>query len=240
VAPRLRPAGADAAAGGSAGTARAFEAQTRKAIPAGVNVLTRVPEAPPEEAVAGEARKGYGLLVVGVERSVGPEGGFHEDVARLASGFLGPLAVAVARGPHADRSLEADLRILIPITGTEVSRRGAEVGLALARAAHAPAMALHVAGAGKTARRRFGGPGRGEGEILRHVVGLAEWYGVPLRTAMRVDLAAEDAILRQARLGGHNLIVMGVTRRPGEALLFGNVAAALLESAERSILFVAS
>jgi nucleotide-binding universal stress UspA family protein len=161
-------------------------------------------------------------------------------VARLASGFQGPLAVAVARGPHADQALEADLRILIPVTGTEVSRRGAEVGLVLARAANAPAMALHVAGAGKTARRRFGGSRRGEGEILRHVMGLAEWYGVPLRTAIRVDLAAEDAILRQARLGGHNLIVMGVTRRPGEALLFGNVAAALLESAERSILFVAS
>ena len=57
---------------------------------------------------------------------------------------------------------------------------------------------------------------------------------------MRIDLAAEDAILRQARLGGHNLIVMGVTRRPGETLLFGNVATAILESSERSILFVAS
>jgi nucleotide-binding universal stress UspA family protein len=34
--------------------------------------------------------------------------------------------------------------------------------------------------------------------------------------------------------------VMGVTRRPGEALFFGNVAAAILESSERSILFVAS
>jgi nucleotide-binding universal stress UspA family protein len=89
-------------------------------------------------------------------------------------------------------------------------------------------------------RRLFGETRRGEEEILRHVVGLADWYGVPLRTATRVDLAAEDAILRQAPLGGHNLIVMGVTRRPGETLLFGNVATAILESSERSILFVAS
>ena len=102
-------------------------------------------------------------------------------------------------------------------------------------------MALHVAGATtKTARGRFGESRRGKGEILKHVLGLAEWYGVPLRTAVRIDLAAEDAILRQARLGGYNLIVMGVTRRPGEALLFGNVATAILESSERSILFVAS
>ena len=102
-------------------------------------------------------------------------------------------------------------------------------------------MALHVAGAAtKAARVHFGEARRGEGEILKHVLGLAEWYGVQLRTAVRVDLAAEDAILRQARLGGYNLIVMGVTRRPGETLLFGNVATAILESSERSILFVAS
>jgi nucleotide-binding universal stress UspA family protein len=241
VSPPAEQNGVDVAQGAAAGTTRAFEAAIKKAVPAETKALTRVPEAPPEEAIASEARKGYGLLVVGVERFVGPEGGFHEDVARIASGFQGPLAVAVARGPHADHPLETDLRILIPITGTEVSRRGAEVGLTLARAANAPAMALHVAGgAARNVRRRFGGSRRGEGEILKHVLGLAEWYGVPLRTAMRIDLAAEDAILRQARLGGYNLIVMGVTRRPGEGLFFGNVAAAILESSERSIFFVAS
>ena len=83
-------------------------------------------------------------------------------------------------------------------------------------------------------------PRRGEGQILRHILQLAEGYGVPLRTAVRIDLAAEDAILRQVRLGGHNLIVMGVARRASEALFFGNVATAILESSERSILFVAS
>jgi Kef-type K+ transport system membrane component KefB/nucleotide-binding universal stress UspA family protein len=219
--------------------AQEFEAHTRKAFPPKVKLLTRVSEAPVEEVVADEARKGYGLLIVGVERSADISGGFHENVARMASGFRGPLAVAVARGAHADRPLDADLRILIPITGTDVSRRGAEVGLALARATSAPAMALHIAGSAP-GRRRFGGSRRGEDEILRHIVGLADGYGVLLRTATRVDLAAEDAILRQARLGGHNLIVMGVTRRPGESLFFGNVATAILESSERSILFVAS
>ena len=52
----------------------------------------------------------------------------------------------------------------------------------------------------------------------------------PVRTAVRTDIAAEDAILRQARVGKHNLIVFGVSRRPGQALSFGPVAAALLES----------
>ena len=97
TAPPPGPNGSDLA-----GLARAFEADTRKTLPAEVKVLTRVPEAAPEEAVASEARKGYGLLVVGVDRAVGAEGGFHEDVARMASGFHGPLAVAVPRGVHVD------------------------------------------------------------------------------------------------------------------------------------------
>ena len=133
-------------------------------FPPKAKLLTRVSEAPLEEAVADEARKGYGLLIVGVERSADISGGFHENVARMASGFRGPLAVAVARGAHADRPLDADLRILIPITGTDVSRRGAEVGLALARATNAPAMALHIAGSvAKPARRRFGRCASGRG-----------------------------------------------------------------------------
>ena len=239
--PPPEPGGAEAVVRAAAELVRASEADAGAPAPAEVNVLTRVREAPAEQAVAGEARKGYDLLVIGVDQVVGPEGGFHEEVACLASGFPGPLAVAVARGVHADRPLDADLRILVPITGTEMSRRGAEVALVLARATNAPVVALYVTSAArKTARRRFGGSRRGEEQILRDIVGLADRHGVPTRTAVRVDLAAEDAILRQARLGGHNLIVMGVTRRAGEMLFFGNVATAVLESSERSILYVAS
>jgi nucleotide-binding universal stress UspA family protein len=102
--------------------------------------------------------------------------------------------------------------------------------------------ALYVPHSGAAPRRRrFAGGRRGEAEaILKDTVALAEQYGVPIRTAVRVNLTAEDAVLRQARLGGHNLIVMGVTRRSGETLVFGTVATAVLEASERSILFVAS
>jgi nucleotide-binding universal stress UspA family protein len=36
------------------------------------------------------------------------------------------------------------------------------------------------------------------------------------------------------------VIVLGVTRRPGETLFFGNTAAAVLDRCETAILFVAS
>ena len=57
---------------------------------------------------------------------------------------------------------------------------------------------------------------------------------------MRVDVAAEDAILKEARRGDYDLVILGVTRRPGETLSFGNTAAAVLESSDISILFIAS
>jgi Kef-type K+ transport system membrane component KefB/nucleotide-binding universal stress UspA family protein len=236
-------ASAEAAVRSAAEAVHAAEADPEAAAAPEIDVITRLPTAPVEEAVAGEARKGYDLLVVGVEPTVGPEGGFDEAVARIASGFDGSLAVVDARGRHRQDPLGSGLEILVPITGTEVSRRGAEIALGLARATGAPVTALHVSSADRAParrRRRFGMP-RGNNEaILRDIVGLADQYGVPIRTAVRVNLAAEDAILRQARLGGHNLIVMGVSRRPGETLSFGGVATAVLEASDRSLLFVSS
>jgi nucleotide-binding universal stress UspA family protein len=61
-----------------------------------------------------------------------------------------------------------------------------------------------------------------------------------VRTALRVDVAAEDAILKEASRGGYDLIVLGVSRRPGETLFFGNMAAAVLERCDTAILFVAT
>jgi len=53
-------------------------------------------------------------------------------------------------------------------------------------------------------------------------------------------VAPEDAIVRAADRGGYDLIVLGVNRRPGETLFFGNTAAAVLERSHTAIVFVAS
>ena len=81
---------------------------------------------------------------------------------------------------------------------------------------------------------------RYEEAVLKDIVDLAGRYGQPIRTALRLDAAPEDAILRQARLGHYNLLVMGVGRPAGETLFFGKVAAAILENSDCSILFVSS
>jgi hypothetical protein len=66
------------------------------------------------------------------------------------------------------------------------------------------------------------------------------WWGwwSAIRTEVKTDVTAADAILRRATANRRILIVMGVNRRPGDALFFGNVAAAVLEKSRRSILFV--
>jgi nucleotide-binding universal stress UspA family protein len=54
------------------------------------------------------------------------------------------------------------------------------------------------------------------------------------------DSAADEAILKEAKRRKNNLIVMGVGRRPGEKLFFGDTASALMKGAECSLLFLAS
>jgi nucleotide-binding universal stress UspA family protein len=68
---------------------------------------------------------------------------------------------------------------------------------------------------------------------------LAERYDVPLRSSTRADMAPDAAMLREAGRG-YDLVVLGVSRRPGDLLFFGNTAAAVLEKSPTSNLFVAS
>jgi Kef-type K+ transport system membrane component KefB/nucleotide-binding universal stress UspA family protein len=202
-------------------------------------------ESPAPEAVAEEARKGYDFLVIGVERTMTAHGGFHRQIARMAAGFEGPLAVAVARGAHVQEPPGRRLNILAPVRGNKVSRRGAEVALALARAGAGMVTAIYVLGsvgigAAQRRLRRPTATRRHEEAILKDIVDLADRYEASVRTVLRVDIAPEDAILRQARIGGYDLVVMGVGHPAGEILYFGKVAAAVLVNSEHSVLFVSS
>ena len=208
--------------------------------PPAVDVTTRAQQALSAEAIAQEASRGYDLLMIGREPSRGAAGGFDEAISRIAAAFEGPVAVALALGAHAEDASCANLRILAPITGSEVSRHGAEVAIALAHATRRPLTVLYVATPSSGARTLLGARRREQEAVLKDIVKIAEQYAVHVRTAVRAHASPEKAILEQARRGKQNLIVMGVSRRPGAPLAFGEVAAAVLEKTERSVLFVAS
>jgi nucleotide-binding universal stress UspA family protein len=134
------------------------------------------------------------------------------------------------------------LHILVPVTGNEVSRRAADVAIAIAHACDCPMTALYVATTGTSnGRKRRGFRARQQEQaIMRDVVEMADRHDVTARTAVHSDVAPHDAILAEVKKRGHDLIVMGVSRRPGDKLFFGDTAAAVLEKSPASIVFVAS
>jgi nucleotide-binding universal stress UspA family protein len=209
------------------------------------HVTLRIDSRPAESAVTTEARKGYDLLILGISKTLGPHGGFNDVISNIAAMYEGPLGVVVARGSHIKGPDKGPLNILVPVRGNKVSRRAAEVALAVARTSHSTMTALYVLSTVElgSAQRRLKRPTtsrRHEESVLKDITQLADRYGQSIRTALRLDRAPEDAILRQARLGGYNLIIMGVGRPAGDTLFFGKVAAAVLEHSDRSLLFIST
>ncbi|MBV9346752.1 MAG: cation:proton antiporter [Pseudolabrys sp.] len=206
-----------------------------------VEVTTVVRHRPDSDFVAEEAAKGYDLMVIGLEKTSTRGQEFHSGVTTLAQGFSGPLAITAARGDLVEKP-DAALSILVPVNGTEPARRAAEVAITLARTNKAPLTVLYVAHRPRT-RGKLGRAIRSrrhEEAILKDIVAIAEGYNLSIRTAVLADNAAAGAILKQAQRRKHNLVVLGVGRRPGEKLYFGDTATALLADAECSVLFVAS
>jgi Kef-type K+ transport system membrane component KefB/nucleotide-binding universal stress UspA family protein len=225
----------------AAEAATTLEARSEDEKPGTVDVITRRERKFSPETVAGEARKGYDFLVVGIAKTHDPKGGFSRDVSLITRGFEGPLAIVDSHRSRADPPAERCDRILIPVNGTEVSRRAVEVGLALARANDAQVTALYVtrAHANGGTRKRAQATRRNELAVLKDISALADRYEVRVRLTTRVNMAPDEAILRESKRG-YDLVVLGVSRRPGDTLFFGNTAAAVLDRSETSNLFVAS
>ena len=210
-------------------------------VEAPVDVTTIVHEKPSPALIAEEAEKGYDAFIMGLGETSKQSTEFGNGVTNLAKGFNGPLIVSAVREDLLKKP-EGKLDILIPVNGTEPSRRGAEVAITLARATRAQVTVLYVAVRTDTRRgaRRAIRTRRHEEAILKDIVAIADGYNMSIRTGVVAEPAADEAILRELERRKHNLVVMGVSRRPGEKLFFGDTAAALLENSERSLLFVAS
>ena len=168
-------------------------------------------------------------------------GGFDQGVFRIIQPFDGPLAIVAAHGDHLNAPEKSPLHMLVPVNGTEVSRRAAEVAITAARVVGAPITALYVSNVRPDARgrrsRRMRTPPH-EQAILKEIVELADQYDLKIKTAVRAGITPDDAILMEIKRNKHDLIVLGVSRRPGEKLFFGDTATAVFEKAPASILIV--
>lgn len=79
-----------------------------------------------------------------------------------------------------------------------------------------------------------------ETAVLKDFVALADSCGVPARTVVRKDALVEDVILNEIDKGKHTLLVLGVNRRTGEDLFFGNGAKSMIGQQKISILLLSS
>jgi nucleotide-binding universal stress UspA family protein len=186
--------------------------------------------------VAREAGRGHDLLLLGIDKIASPDGTISDEASNLTAGFTGPLAIAVARGealPH------RRARLLLPVNGTESSRRAAEIAIAIARAHDVPITALYVTDETPEHGRHWASPNAAEA-LLKDVVALADRYDTIAHTAVRANVDADTAILREAARGRFDLVIMGVNRRPGETLFFGKVPESVLAKAKASLLFISA
>jgi nucleotide-binding universal stress UspA family protein len=195
-----------------------------------------------QSAIAAEAHKGYGLLLIGCEPAA--EGnGFAPQITQTAQGFPGPFAIAIARGQQRRSAAAAPLHVLVTVSGTRVSRQGAEVAIALAHASRGSVTALYVGASRERSlwRMQFGealAPRGYADAVVREITEMGVLYGIDVRGEIRQSGSVRNVVLRELARGPHNLLVMGVSPRPGEQLFLGELAAEMLARAGSSLLFV--
>ncbi|RTM06455.1 MAG: potassium transporter [Bradyrhizobiaceae bacterium] len=206
-----------------------------------VDVVTRARRAELGETITEEARKGFDLLVVGIDKVAAGKDRFDRRIDDIAATFEGPLAIVAAKGKHLQQPNPDALNILVPVSGSAISKRGAEVAVALAQGGSGSLRVIYVATTRDKGAQR--GASRGlsqEAGILKDASDLAGRYDVDITTTLRVNRAPEAAILREIDTTDVDLVVMGVDRIQGEHLSFGGVADAVLRQSKVSVLLVSS
>ncbi len=231
----------EAAIEGAKEARRAVAEETGAEYPEKVSIGVATPQTRQVgQAIAEEAEKGYDVLFVGVAKMRNADGTFSSNVDHAAAGFDGPLVLTIAGRGGAD----AGFNILVPVAGTEASRRGAELAFALTPPGQCRVTALHVAQRGGTSprqsARRARPQHRAEKAILDDVAQLAGRYGHEnIGTATHTDLATDVAILEAAHRLDADLIVIGASRRVGDSLFLGETVTSVLREWKGAIVVVA-
>src|SRR3954471_5978267 len=164
--------------------AAAEKASAKRDEPPTIDVIVRKHDVAPGEAIATEARRGYDLLVVGVDDAIAKGGAFHDGLSARVRNFEGSIAIAMARGAQEADAAAKIGKVLVPVTGNENARRGAEVAITLAQAAHAPASTLSIVTRTAKNRRQL----RRETEVVtEEIKKLANYLQAKIRSEIRSD-----------------------------------------------------
>ena len=234
----LRPLVIDAAKAGHHATPDDYRQDKRAAISA------RHETGPAADAVVVEGENGYDLLLVGMDRVVSGNGVFAPSVNRMSQGFPGPFAMVIAGEGGNGLAAAEGYKILVPVNGADAARHGAEFAFALSSSEKSEITALHVANrrakGGNIERSGLNAAGnRSRKAVLRDVTALGARYGYKnVPTAEHTDMAPDTAILAEAKRIEADLIVIGATRRVGDALFLGETVANVLRDWKGAIILV--
>lgn len=196
------------------------------------------------EKILAESKNGYDLIYLGLggwlaEKSAA----FPPTVEKIVRGFSGSVAIFCCHQEF-DIIPNAPLtKILVPTTGADYSRFGAEVAVALAKGCNATVTALHVSQPttpSSELQYRAGELPRSGRAIVDDMVALAHRESVHIVTKVLSGPVKENAILNEAIVGEYQLIILGTKPRPGETLHFGESVSAIIASAPCPVLVVTS
>jgi nucleotide-binding universal stress UspA family protein len=190
------------------------------------------------ESVAAELAKGYDLALFGFDLMPAENAELTAILEGINSSYEGARAFVVSR----ERRPDEPLHILLPVTGADYSRRGAEVAVALAAAAEVPLSVLCVSRvAARTPwylRSREALPeDKATIEAIRR---LADHRDVTILPHIEAHARPDIAITRFASRMGASLIVLGVKERLGPAPSFGPTADSVLNDARCSVLLLST
>ena len=190
-------------------------------------ILRKTVEATPSaEAITTEAKKGYDLLFIGLDKMLITKGIFKPEIDKIALAFEGPLALVVGHGEKFDEPAAGELKMLVPITGTDVSRRAAELAFSIAK--KGTVTAIYVGQSKRNNTTDKVANRRQARNVAKNIGEMASRYGAKIETRIVSGGNPANAILAESKTGGYDLIVMGVNRRPGEKLFFGDTASDVL------------
>jgi nucleotide-binding universal stress UspA family protein len=195
------------------------------------------------EKILAESKNGYDLLYLGLGGWLAEKSAtFPPPVEKIVRGFTGSVAIFCC---HKEFEIIPDAplkKILVPTTGADYSRFGAEMAVALAKGCDATVTALHVSQptASSELQYRTGELPRSGRAIVDDMVALAHRESVHIVTKVLSGPIKENAILNEAIVGEYQLIILGTKPRPGETLHFGESVSAIIANAPCPVLVVTS
>jgi len=203
-----------------------------------VHITTKAMDGELKTILSDSADKGHDMLLIGVEPMASvSSGGFDEQISLMTNAFSGATAIASQRG-----NLPADgkgLRILVPISGTERSTRAAEFALVIAKAAGAQMAVIYIREPQQmSSAPRVSDIANAHVAAFRKIDEIASYSDVKVEKIIQQSGSPELSILRHARKGRYNLIILGVSRRAGETLSYGAIADTLVDTSDRSFILI--